>query len=69
MYITDDPLRDADRYDKICQDWLDSRPKCSACGEPIQEDYAIRVRGNFYCRECEGEAYPLIRPEYLEAVV
>ena len=70
FHATDDPVRDYYKYDRICSEWLNSRPKCAYCGEPIQTDYAIRVDGKYYCNcsECEDEAYMLIRPEYLEMI-
>lgn len=47
-FYTDNPLRDADRYDAYQQKWLDSRPICHACGEPIQEDVCLMANGHKY---------------------
>ena len=32
--------------------WLAIRPKCSICGEPIQEESALRLDGNWICQRC-----------------
>ena len=32
--------------------WLASRPKCSICGEPIQEMSALLLDGNWICDKC-----------------
>lgn len=32
--------------------WLESLPKCKCCEEPIQQEMAVRLDGNFYCDEC-----------------
>lgn len=39
MQYTDDPISDFFAWDKERQDWLDSLPKCSRCGKPIQDGY------------------------------
>lgn len=49
---TDDPLRDADNYDRDNQAWLDSRPKCWACGEPIQDDQLYQFDEKLICEYC-----------------
>lgn len=32
--------------------WLECRPKCICCGEHIQDDSAVQIRGDFYCDAC-----------------
>nr|DAQ58711.1 MAG TPA: DEAD-box ATP-dependent RNA helicase [Caudoviricetes sp.] len=39
--------RDADQ-----EQWLAGRPKCICCGEAIQEDSAVQIRGDYYCDRC-----------------
>lgn len=51
MQITDDPLRDADRYDMECQEWLNSLPYCVDCGEPLTQ-YGYVLDGEMYCKSC-----------------
>jgi formylmethanofuran dehydrogenase subunit E len=51
MY-TDDPVRDAMYRDRETQAWLDSRPKCAVCGEPIQDSHAYFIEDQWVCDEC-----------------
>ena len=32
--------------------FLQRRPKCALCGEPILEDAALLLEGKFYCLPC-----------------
>jgi len=32
--------------------YLRRRPKCVLCGEPILEDQAFALNGQYYCEEC-----------------
>lgn len=47
-----------DNYDLFQQrdvnqeQWLSARPKCVCCGEHIQEDSAVQIRGDYYCDRC-----------------
>lgn len=68
MLPSNDPYRDADRYDRIQQSWLDRRPRCHECGEPIQENIYYEVHGNKYCCDCQEKAWEEIRMEYLEVI-
>lgn len=52
MFLTDDPIADFDRYDREQARWLDSLPKCSICGEPIQQERAFEKNGFWICHEC-----------------
>lgn len=52
MYRTDDPLADFARHDAEEQAWLESRPKCACCGEPIQDEYAFEINDELICEEC-----------------
>lgn len=51
MYATDDPFRDADRYDMECQEWLNSLPHCIDCGEPLLR-YGYVLEDEMYCPNC-----------------
>lgn len=53
MQITDDPIADFERYDREQQKWLDSRPRCYVCEEPIQDEYAYRDGEVWYCEDCK----------------
>lgn len=39
MHYTDDPIRDAENYQLDQEAWLEKRPICDVCGEPVQEDH------------------------------
>jgi hypothetical protein len=51
MY-TDNPIRDAEAYDREQDAWLARRPICCGCGEHIQNDTLFRIGGQAYCWEC-----------------
>ena len=42
MRWTDDPERDADRYESDQHDRLIRRPQCFFCGENIQDEKAVK---------------------------
>ena len=49
---SDDPVRDAGRYDDAQEEWLESLPKCVCCGDPIQDDYAYDFGDGLTCEYC-----------------
>lgn len=57
MYYTDDPLADFARYDAEQQEALGKLPKCSECDEPIQDEYAYYINGEWVCECCMREHY------------
>ncbi len=52
MYITDDPVADALRYEAEQEKALKRLPKCCECGEPIQSDECYEFDGDFICPDC-----------------
>ena len=60
FYRTDDPVKDAERYDAEQEAELDKMPKCSHCKEPIQDGYLFDIEDTLYCKEC---AYELFRKD------
>lgn len=66
MYITDDPIDDFRRYDAEMQARLDKLPKCSECGEPIQDEYAYLINDEFVCEECLNGYYRVCVENYVE---
>lgn len=52
MSYTDDPIRDFERYDAEQQAWLDSRPVCSECDHPIQDERCFQFNGELICQNC-----------------
>lgn len=49
---SDDPEKDFLNYDSEQTRWLNSRPVCCRCGDPIQDEDAYEIEGNLYCVEC-----------------
>jgi formylmethanofuran dehydrogenase subunit E len=47
-----DNLDAYDAYEKEQEKELASRPKCAWCGEPIQEECAYRINGEWVCEHC-----------------
>lgn len=48
-----DPHMDFLREEERRQKWLDSRPVCDCCGEPIQEDYYFFIGDDErICEDC-----------------
>lgn len=41
-----------EHHEREKEKWLESRPQCCRCGEPIQEDVLYRVKGDIYCTDC-----------------
>ena len=52
MPWTDDPVADFERHDREQARWLNSLPKCSICGDPIQQEMAFSKDGFWICHEC-----------------
>lgn len=50
--FTDDPVLDAERYSAEQDRQLARLPKCSRCGNPIQQDHVVCIGGKLYCDEC-----------------
>ena len=57
MYRTDDPLRDFDRYEREQAEWLESRPVCADCGNPVQDEHYYLIEGEVICPDCLEENY------------
>lgn len=52
MPYTDDPIADFNRHDSEQQKYLDELPVCCGCGEPIQQDDAVCIDGDWICDDC-----------------
>ena len=52
MVYSDNPLADFAAYDNEQESWLDRLPKCAECGEPIQQEFAVRINGEWLCDNC-----------------
>ena len=51
-YITNDPVRDAERYFAEQDKALEKLPKCSCCGHRIQDDYHYDIDDVLICEGC-----------------
>lgn len=56
MFYSDNPVRDAERYQAAQDELLKSLPICADCDEPIQDETAYYINGEWICRRCM-EAY------------
>lgn len=52
MFYTDDPIKDAERYDAYQQKRLERLPECADCGEHIQEEEAFYIHDEWICENC-----------------
>ena len=52
MFYTDDPIKDAERYDTYQQKKLEQLPACADCGEHIQTEEAYYIDGVLICEDC-----------------
>lgn len=56
MYaVTDNPLKDFSSYDREQHEVLSKRPVCCCCHEPIQQDDAFCVNGEYWCDDCMND--------------
>ena len=54
-------------HDAAQEQQLRELPQCSCCDCYIQEEKAVCVDGKWFCKDCEGEAWELVKNEYLES--
>lgn len=62
MFYSDDPLMDFDRYDREQSRRLAERPVCVECDEPIQDETAFYINGEWICESCM-DSYRQVVPE------
>lgn len=65
MGWTDDPCADYLRYDAEQQAKLDKLPKCSECGQPIQDEEAYYINDEWICQECLDDNYKRWVDDYI----
>lgn len=46
---------------------LDKLPLCECCNHPIQQEKAIYYNDQWFCENCEDEAWEAIREDFLES--
>lgn len=59
---TNDPLADFDSWDAEQNRQLERLPRCADCDEPIQDETAYYINGEWICEDCM-EAYRRDVPE------
>ncbi len=52
MVWSDDPIADFNRHEAEQQKKLEQLPVCVDCGEPIQQETAVFLGGEWYCDSC-----------------
>lgn len=52
IHRSDDPIRDFDAWEADQEAWLDTRPVCADCDEPIQDDHCYEFNGEYICPRC-----------------
>lgn len=52
MFCTNDPIADFERYDAEQERRLSKLPKCSECGEHIQDECCYVIDGVYICERC-----------------
>lgn len=57
MFYSDNPVKDFLRYDAEQCEKLEQLPKCSECGEPIQDEYCYEINDMLVCEECLNICY------------
>lgn len=55
LFISDNPTRDADSYDRWQEKRAERLPVCTCCGERIYSDYALFIDDEWYCEDCERD--------------
>lgn len=46
--------------------WLDKLPRCSECGEAIQDEYLYEINGELVCPDCMEENHRKWVDDYIE---
>ena len=46
--------------------WLEKRPKCDCCGEPITDDSFYDINGEYLCEECMNNRYLVCTDNYIK---
>ncbi len=46
-----------EQADVDAEEWLEKRPRCVCCGEPIQDDHAYRFDGKLWCEDCVNNEF------------
>ena len=64
-YISDDPIKDFERYDAEQQRLIDSLPLCYECDQPIQDDFCYEINGELVCGVCLNDNHRKETEDYI----
>lgn len=65
-YISDDPIKDFERYDAEQARLLQKLPRCADCDEPIQDDHYYLINDEPICPDCIDSNYRKDIGDYIE---
>ena len=60
---TDDPIHDFEVWDAEQNRQLDRLPYCEDCGNPIQQEDAVYINGDWLCDDCLSSYRREVLPE------
>ena len=63
MPYTNDPIADFDAWDTEQNKRLETLPVCADCDEPIQDEYAFYIEGEWICESCMDSYRREVLPE------
>lgn len=63
MFLSDDPVLDAERYTAHLDKKLERRPVCDCCGRHIQDDLALHYKDFWLCNSCRMDNEEFIEEE------
>lgn len=55
-------------HDREQEERMARLPRCKCCGYKVQQEQAVCIEGDYYCEDCEDEAWERLRKDYLEDV-
>lgn len=63
MFFTDDPIADHYRWEDEQQKIIDRLPECADCENPIQDETAYYINGEWICESCMDAYRREVLPE------
>lgn len=63
MFYSDNPIADFDRWDAEQNKQLENLPVCADCDNPIQDETAYYINGEWICRDCMTTYERIVLPE------
>ena len=63
MYRTDNPLADFEAYEWERERQIAKLPICSHCDEPITDDTAFFIEGEWICENCMNQFRKVVESE------